>query len=141
MPKAHHVSFRVYYEDTDAGGVVYYANYLKFAERARTELLRHIGINQSNLVQTHQLYFVVRHATLDLKKAAKLVDELTIATTISSLSGPRIIMEQSILLEENEIAAIAVQIACVNTDFRPVRLPEDLKETFIPFLTTKPKEK
>jgi acyl-CoA thioester hydrolase len=134
MAKTHQVDFRVYYEDTDAGGVVYYANYLKFAERARTELLRSIHINQSQLIEDNGIFFVVRHAALDLKKPAILDDLLTVNTTVTAIQGARIKMKQVIEKSSKILAQIHVEIACVNQDFRPMRLDPQLQEKFIPFL-------
>jgi len=124
----HKVVLRVYYEDTDAGGVVYYANYLKFAERARTEMLRTLGIKQSELIQTHGMFFVVRYATLDLLKPARLDDEITVGTVVTQCRGASIVMEQKIYNSDIVLAQITVKIGCVNTDFVPMRLPEEIKK-------------
>ena len=120
-------SFRVYYEDTDAGGVVYYANYLKFAERGRTEYLRESGISQSELAAKDGILFVVRHVSLDLKKPAKMDDMLDVVTRVEKIAGARIIMEQQILCEGKELAHLKVHVACVSSVMKPVRLPADLK--------------
>jgi acyl-CoA thioester hydrolase len=121
-------SCRVYYEDTDDGGVVYYANYLKFAERARTELLRELGINQSTLTQTDNILFVVRHASMDLLKPAKLDDMLDITTQITTVSGASINMHQQIYCGAQKLTDILVKIACVNAAIRPKKLPKNIKE-------------
>ena len=126
----HEVSYRVYYEDTDSGGVVYYANYLKFAERARTELLRSININQSSLVETDNILFVVSHVEMDLIKSAKLDDLLSITTKVEKISGASIQMCQSITRDELTLCNIKVKIACVDKNISPVRLPKEIKEKF-----------
>ena len=126
----HEVSYRVYYEDTDSGGVVYYTNYLKFAERARTELLRSLNINQSTLVQTDGILFVVRHVEMDLLKSATLDDLLNIKTTIEKLSGASVIMHQSIFCNDSVMCEIKVKIACVNAHISATRIPKKLKEKF-----------
>ena len=119
----HHVNFRVYYEDTDAGGVVYYANYLKFAERARTEYLRDSGVSQSALAEKQNLFFVVRYAELDLERPARLDDELTISTIIEQKRGASVVMLQHISKGETLLARVKVLIACVTGEFKPARIP------------------
>ena len=131
MPHTH--IFRIYYEDTDAGGVVYYANYLKFAERARTELLRAHGIEQQKLLEEQGLAFIVRHAELDLKSPARLDDEITIHTEVQHIKPASVVMHQSIRHRENsedELAVILVKIACVNREFKPTPMPKDLLAIF-----------
>jgi len=127
----HEVSYRVYYEDTDSGGVVYYANYLKFAERARTELLRSLNINQSELSKNDGIFFVVRKVQMDLLKAARLDDILDIKTTIVQISGASITMQQNIFINGNNINNIDVKIACVNDKILPTKLPDELKRKFM----------
>lgn len=123
--------YRVYYEDTDAGGVVYYANYLKFAERARTEMLRNLDISQEELKNIHDILFVVRHATLDLKKAAKLDELITINTRIEELKGARIIFFQELSVDNQIISVITSTIATVNANLKPVKTPNFIKEKFL----------
>ena len=89
---SHQINFRVYYEDTDAGRVMYYANYLKFAERARTEWLREIGFNQSEL----DIFFVVRHVEIDYLSPARLDDEVRVETHLQNVSGASITKTQNI---------------------------------------------
>ena len=121
---SHHCSFRVYYEDTDAGGIVYYANYLKFAERARTEFLRDRGIEQSSLATKQKIVFVVRHAEIDLRKPARLDDLVDIHTTITQARGASLHMQQSIFCNKTLLAVVKVTIACVSTSLKPTKLPE-----------------
>ncbi len=115
--------FRVYYEDTDSGGVVYYANYLRFAERARTELLRSKGINQLELIKSQDILFVVKHAELDLKFPARLDDLLEIHSKIESISGASIKIYQQITCNSKNIADIKVLVVSVNSRFKPKKLP------------------
>jgi acyl-CoA thioester hydrolase len=124
----HKISYRVYYEDTDSGGVVYYANYLKFAERSRTELLRFVGINQSELLNTDGVLFVVRHVEMDLLKAARLDDLIDIHTSIEKISGASCTMQQIMYLGDEKLNIINVKIACVNKDVLPSRIPLRIKE-------------
>jgi acyl-CoA thioester hydrolase len=122
------LSVRVYYEDTDAGGVVYYANYLKFAERARTEMLRELSINQSDLLEKDDIIFVVRHVEMDLKKPARLDDVLEVSTSIEKISGASLIMAQEITCNGNSLVNLKVVIASVSSQIKPARLPDWLKE-------------
>ena len=127
---SHKISYRVYYEDTDAGGVVYYANYLKFAERARTEYLRAHGVSQQELVENEGVLFVVRKAEVDLMKPAKLDDLIAIETAVIEQKAATIRMEQNIYLEKTKLCTIKVQLVVINKQFRPIRMPEFLKEIF-----------
>ncbi|PIR39173.1 MAG: tol-pal system-associated acyl-CoA thioesterase [Alphaproteobacteria bacterium CG11_big_fil_rev_8_21_14_0_20_39_49] len=126
----HEISYRIYYEDTDSGGVVYHANYLKFAERARTDFLRSVGITQSTLAKEQGILFVVRYIEMDLLKGAKLDDMLNIKTNIDKMSGASMVMSQTISTRENLLCKITVKVACVNGDITPVRIPKEIKERF-----------
>tara|TARA_B100001564_G_C20495623_1_gene603780 strand:+ start:505 stop:897 length:393 start_codon:yes stop_codon:yes gene_type:complete len=123
---SHHCSYRVYYEDTDAGGVVYYANYLKFAERARTEWLRERGIIQSKLAQEEDILFVVRKAELDLKQPARLDDLIDIETSLVHIKGARINLEQTLCVNKQILVSLNITIACINSAFKPTRLPPSI---------------
>lgn len=125
-------SYRVYYEDTDAGGVVYYANYLKFYERARTDLLRSLGIDQSQLLQEKQCCFVVRKCEIEYIKPAKLDDLIDVDVKISKLNGPRIVMDQTISKNNEPLSKLKVDIIFVNSEnFRPKRISDDLKKLLL----------
>lgn len=121
---------RVYYEDTDTGGVVYYANYLKFFERARTEWLRSFGLNQDKLAQEEGLIFVVRRALLDFVRPARLDDMLEI--TVEPMKVARVYVD---LVQEARrgtllLARAEIRVACLNQrDFRPVAMPEFVRES------------
>lgn len=120
-------SVRVYYEDTDSGGVVYYANYLKFAERARTEALRQLGVNQSDLWVCEDAGFVVRRVHMDLRKPARLDDLLYVKSRLQSMKKARMSMEQTIYCAEMVLAEIVVELACVNTAFAPRPIPDAVR--------------
>lgn len=122
----HEISYRVYYEDTDAAGIMYYANYLKFAERARTEALRAAGIEQSDLLAAQRLGFVVRHASVDFKTPATLDDIVLVRTRLEYLGKVRLVMSQQLHREKTELAHVKVEIVMVDAAMRPVRLPEPL---------------
>jgi len=126
---------RVYYEDTDSGGVVYYANYLKFMERARTELLRSIGYQQDQLQQELGIIFAVRSANIRYKKPARFNDELNVVTSISSLGKASIHFKQVVFLETSHqndsvpglLADAEIKIACLHAEkFTPQGVPESI---------------
>jgi len=116
---------RVYYEDTDLGGIVYYANYLKFLERARTEWLRARGFEQTALAAVHEIMFIVRSVSLDYRKPARFNDELEVTVELREIGASRIALQQLVRRGQEEMVAAQVEIACVNTiSFKPVRIPE-----------------
>ena len=124
---------RVYYEDTDAGGIVYYANYLKFAERARTEHLRALGVRQQEGLQENEKFgFVVRHCEIDYKAPAMLDDELIVSCRVTEASGAAAEITQEVLRGDQVLAAIQVKVVYVSlATKRPVRIPKDLLEKMI----------
>ena len=116
---------RIYYEDTDAGGIVYYANYLKFAERARTEYIRSLGCMQSEALEEEKCGFTVRHVEIDYKKPARLDDELIITCELQEVKGATAVMYQEVLRGEDVLATIEVKVAYINlSKLRPIRIPE-----------------
>ena len=125
---AHRHPIRVYFEDTDAGGMVYYANYLKFAERARTEMLRAAGISHAEMVAQDGLMLVVRRCVAEYHRSARLDDELEVATRVSGLAGASIILDQAIRRGSEILVEITVTIACVTKEGRPTRLPQRLRQ-------------
>ncbi len=121
---------RVYYEDTDAGGVVYYANYLKFMERARSEWLRALGFEQTALAREHGVVFVVRSLSIEYLKPAAFDDELGVSVELGHLGAGQMHVAQRIVRGAEELAAAGVRIACVNTaTFRPARIPGSLSDS------------
>ena len=121
---------RVYYEDTDAGGVVYYANYLKFFERARTEWLRAIGLNQDKLAQEEGLIFVVRRALLEFARPARLDDMLEV--TVEPLKVARVYVDlaQEARRGTQALARAEIRVACLNQrNFRPAAMPQFLRDS------------
>ena len=115
---------RVYYEDTDLGGVVYYANYLRYLERARTEWLRAHGFEQSVLAAVHHVVFVVRSISLDFLKPARYDDELEVSVEPLDIGASRIELAQRVRHGREELVTARVEIACVNTaTFKPVKIP------------------
>ena len=126
----HSFNIRVYYEDTDAGGVVYYANYLKFTERARTEMLRSKGVEQKQLAEKQNLYFVVKKADLELFASARLDDNVRIETSVKEIGGASVDLFQEIYIEQKCIAKSNVKIVSVNKEFKPTRMSEEIKAIF-----------
>lgn len=119
---------RVYYEDTDAGGVVYYANYLNFMERARTEWLRALGYEQPQMAKTHGVLFVVRAVHIDYLKPSRFDDSLQVTVEVVNVGGSRIRFAQRVLRGNEEVACAEVDVVCVSTDsFRPARVPAEMR--------------
>jgi acyl-CoA thioester hydrolase len=117
---------RVYYEDTDAGGIVYYANYLKFIERARTEALLGLGLSQTALRAEHGVLFVVREVTVRYLAPARFEDQLVVTTRVGPVEGVRIAMAQDVLREGQVLAKCRVGLTCVGPTLRPVRVPAEV---------------
>jgi len=115
---------RVYYEDTDAGGVVYHANYLKYAERSRTEMLRKYKIEQEVLKNNYSIRFIVKDLFIEYYKAAILDDYLTIKSLIIKISSAKIKMEQEIYRKNTLLAKINITLGSINLEGKPSRLPK-----------------
>jgi acyl-CoA thioester hydrolase len=127
MPPAFTWTVRVYYEDTDAGGIVYYANYLKYFERARTEWLRANGIGQQELVAASGAMFVVRSATVEYHAPAKLDDVLNLSLTIEKLGRASVEFLQEAWCGTRLLASARVKVGCVDyASVRPRALPEQV---------------
>ena len=129
MPEApsfdHRVS--VYWEDTDAGGVVYYANYLKFMERCRTEWLRALGIDQQRLRTERHLQFVVVNVSVDFLRPAVLHDEILVTAELERLTGATIIFKQKILRGAEQLIDATARVACLDSGtLKPRAIPKDL---------------
>ncbi len=119
---------RVYWEDTDAGGVVYYASYLKFLERARSEWLRALGIDQVRLMRDERLQFVVVEANVRYHRPAKFDDELLVSVTLESLRGASIAMGQEVRRGTELLVSATVRAACLDADtLKPKPLPKNLQ--------------
>lgn len=122
---------RVYYEDTDAGGVVFYANYLRFFERARTEWLRAAGIGQQNLSETHRVMFVVKHTEVDYHAPAKLDDELKLSVIVERLGRASVqFVQEAWRIQGAQPALLAtgrIKVGCVDTvSFKPRPIPDEV---------------
>ena len=132
----HHQQFTVYYEDTDAGGVVYHANYLKFAERARTDALRALNIHQLELRAKEGLIFVVSQCRIRFLSPAFLDDRITIRTRLLALGKVRMTMEQMIYRDDTLLTSLEVDVAMLDKDNKPTRIPEAIAKSMRESLTT-----
>ena len=128
MTNSHVLPIRVYYEDTDTGGIVYYANYLKFAERGRTEFLREVGLSHGDALRIYGVGFAVRRCNADYRVPAVLDDLLEVETRLESVTGARIEMTQTIRRGDTVLVAIEVTLAMINGEGRPMRIPPAMRE-------------
>lgn len=126
-----HFPIRVYYEDTDAAGVVYYANYLKFVERARTEALRALGFHQQALMEGDGLGFVVSEAHIQYKSGARLDDMLMVETQLQKLGKVRMTMRQTIRREAQVLCTLSVEIAMVSRTGKPTAIPDAMRAALL----------
>jgi 4-hydroxybenzoyl-CoA thioesterase len=134
----HQHNLRVYYEDTDAQAIVYYANYFKFMERARTEMLRAINFQHPEITEDGLNYFVVGELNARYKASAKLDDELVVETSILNIGGASIKMRQNVLKRvasgDSLLLEGVVTLIYIAENGRPVRIPQNLRDAFAPYL-------
>ena len=121
---------KVYYEDTDSGGVVYYANYLKYLERARTEALLTIGLSNIKIKNDYGVLIIVKSCNIEYKKSAYLEDDLQIKSFVSSTSKTSFLMNQSIFKDEELIVEAKIHLVFINEKFKPVKIPEKILSDF-----------
>ena len=133
MADVHIWPLRVYYEDTDAGGIVYYANYLKFVERARTELLRERGIDHQRLLADAGLVLAVRDCAIEYFISARLDDAIDVHTRVCGISAATIRIEQTVLRGDEVLASARLRIVCLRQDGRPARLPVAVRDAVTAF--------
>jgi len=124
---------KVYYEDTDAGGVVYYANYLKFLERARTEALFSIGYSNKKIRDKFNSLIIVKSCNIDYKESAYLEDELTVRSFVKSITRTSFFMNQIISKENNMIVDAKVHLVFINKEGKPIKIPEEIYLKFKPY--------
>ena len=123
MSKQFKYKVKIYYEDTDAGGVVYYANYLKYLERARSEAIYSLGLTNANLQKDHDTLIIVKSCNIEYKKPAKFEDELEIISSILSKTKTSFTMLQLIKKNEEIISEATVQLVTVNKEGKPIKIP------------------
>tara|TARA_B100001939_G_scaffold250855_1_gene217826 strand:- start:213 stop:635 length:423 start_codon:yes stop_codon:yes gene_type:complete len=124
---------KVYYEDTDSGGVVYYANYLKFLERARTEALFSIGYSNKIIQKEFNSLIIVKSCNIEYKKSAHLEDELTVRSFVKSITKTSFFMNQIITKDKETIVDAQVHLVFVNTEGKPVKIPDEIYSKFKPY--------
>ena len=130
MTQIHEIKARVYYEDTDAGGVMYHANHIKFCERGRTEFLRSFNLQNSDLHAENGVLFVVRRLEADYFMPARLDDLLTVKTSLSSIKNTSFMMRQEIFKGDDVLFGMNVLLVTVNTQGKPTALPDHIKNLF-----------
>ena len=123
----HRFDLRVYYEDTDLAGIVYYANYLKFIERARTEFVRQLGIDQTTLKKVHGIVFAVRRVEADFISPARFDDDLTVVTASEAQTGARIMLRQDIRRGSELLFSAIVTLVALNEAGRAARMPAEVR--------------
>ena len=126
-------NIKVYYEDTDAGGVVYYANYLKYLERARTEALFSIGFSNKKILDQFNSLIIVKSCNIEYKKSAYLEDELKIRSFVKSITKTSFFMNQIITKDEDTIIEAQVHLVFVNDQGKPVKIPDEIYSKFKPY--------
>jgi acyl-CoA thioester hydrolase len=124
---SHRFPIRVYYEDTDMAGIVYYANYLKYIERARSDWVRQMGLDQSAMRDEDGVVFAVRRLEAEYHLPARFDDELEVRTCVEAVTGARLVMEQQVLRGEALLFAAIVTLVCINDAGQPVRLPANIR--------------
>ena len=124
---------KVYYEDTDSGGIVYYANYLKFLERARTEALYSIGYSNKKIQEIFNALIIVKSCNIEYKKSAYLEDELTVRSFVKSITKTSFFMNQIITKKDEIIVEAQVHLVFVNKEGKPIKIPEDIYSKFRPY--------
>jgi len=129
---AHSWQIRVYYEDTDMAGIVYYANYLKYIERGRSEMLRGLGIDQARLRENDDIVFAVRRVEADYLRAARFDDCLEVVTKLVRITGARIVLDQQIIRDKAVIFQSLVTIVALSTSGAAARLPQGIRDILTP---------
>jgi len=124
---------KIYYEDTDSGGVVYYANYLKFLERARTEALFSIGFSNRKIKEQFNSLIIVKSCNIEYKKSAYLEDELTVRSFVKSITKTSFFMNQIITKKEEPIVEAQIHLVFVNREGKPIRIPDEIYSKFVPY--------
>ena len=126
----HRFALTVYYEDTDAAGIVYYANYLKFMERARSDMLRAVGIDQRAELEASGSTYAVAEVSIRYKRPARLNDDLLILSSVSAVRAASVVIQQRVMRGSEELANATVTAAFINADLRPQRQPDDWVRRF-----------
>ncbi len=128
--KTHHFPIRVYYADTDAGGMVYHGTYLAFAEKARTEMMRLVGLSHVDLQRKHHIMLAVRHCVLDFRRPAYLDDLIEVRSTLTQVGGASMTVRQDVWRDDKDLARLDIRLACLGDNGRPARLERVLRGRF-----------
>lgn len=134
MTKVHKADYRVYYEDTDAVGIMYHANFISWCERGRSELLRELGLSASSLAEKLQIGFVVRQLDCEYNEMVKLDDLLTVETTVKKMKNTSFLMHQEIKRQNSVVFNMDITIVCMDLNGKPTRMPDDLRVKFNDYL-------
>lgn len=134
-PQAAHIHpIRIYYEDTDAGGIVYYGNYLRFFERGRTEYLRAIGLEQTQIRAEHGLIFAVRSCDIEYLAPARLDNQVEVVTEITAIGASRLDMRQWVRHEDRLLTKARITVVAMGEDGKAKRIPDALREIIVPLI-------
>ena len=134
MTNSFKYNLKIYYEDTDAGGVVYYANYLKFFERARSEAIYELGFSNVGLKKEFGILIIVKSCKIKYVKPAVLEDKLTVLTKINEITKTSFIINQNIKKSEELVASADIHLVLVNSDGKPTKIPEKLKNKLVEYV-------
>jgi len=128
MPKEFKHEIKIYYEDTDAGGVVYYSNYLKFLERARTEMIETVGLTNKKLLEEHKTLIIVKSCNIEYISPVKLEDKIQIYSTIETLNKASFVVIQNIKKDNNLVVKAKLKLVTVNQEGKPIKIPSVLEK-------------
>ena len=128
MTKEFKYEIKIYYEDTDAGGVVYYSNYLNFLERARTEMIETVGLSNKKLLEENKTLIIVKSCNIEYVSPAKLEDKITIYSSIQSLSKASFVIIQNIMKDDTLIVKAKLKLVTVNQEGKPIKIPSILEK-------------
>ena len=131
MPNEFKHEIKIYYEDTDAGGVVYYSNYLNFLERARTEMIQSVGLSNKKLLEEYKTLIIVKSCNIEYVSPAKLEDKIQIYSSIESLSKASFVVIQNIKKYDNLIVKAKLKLVTVNQEGKPIKVPSALKNQLL----------
>ena len=131
MPNEFKHEIKIYYEDTDAGGVVYYSNYLKFLERARTEMIESVGLSNKQLLEQNKTLIIVKSCNIEYISPAKLEDKITIYSSIESFSKASFVTVQNIKRDDNLIVKARLKLVTVNQEGKPIKIPSILEKKLV----------
>ncbi len=135
MPNEFKHEIKIYYEDTDSGGVVYYSNYLNFLERARTEMIESFGLSNKKLLEEYKTLIIVKSCNIEYVSPAKLEDKIQIYSSIESLGKASFVVIQNINKDDDLIAKAKLKLVTVNQEGKPVKIPSVLEKQFINYLS------